>query len=470
MQILPLKFIHDMDRIAVGVNLFNLAKLKHLGLPVVESVVILPPQDEMKKLVGKYSRINPTLKDLAGNLKQEILKLKAPETLLNIYTIFSPEDKNRFNLSIDKLWQNLLERWSYELVSKIEKGEINLKFTPQHIVFSSNFSATGTAFFDEDREHVVINLDNGGIDFKKSEEIESLVKKGNKKLLLPQIFYWVIEDGVVKIIRLTPFTQAPPGQSDIPQISPQSSKQKHLAKTATKILLDYSGEVLSELTADLILFRLGNPDIEQTAGLLNKVLNIKDTKIIFYPDFTNSLEKNLEYAKSFIFFKNKKSLDCQIVLPQTFSVDEFLNLKRQFASLGIYSKGSLKIWKQFLTVSDFVNTDLYLDAGFDGASIDLDNIVKIVTGVDVDLFLSEPRIDWINSVEKFFKDSGLSRLIKNHKQVLVFGAGCCNEELLNYFIKIGVWGVACKQNTINSLREHIAYLEKITLKPKPRLD
>lgn len=467
MQILPLKFIHDDDKKEVGEDLFNLAKLQHLGLPVVESIVVLPPVDQINKLLQKYSHHSSYLKNYLGNLKNEVLNLKAPEALNDVYTIFSSmNEKKRFNLNIDKLWENLLEKWSYELISKIEREEKNLMFTPQQVVFSSSFLALGTAFFDEDREHVAIQVDSGTIDFKKSEEIENLVHKANKKLVLPQVFYWVIEDGEVKIIKLTPFTQPLP-QKDITTVTvPQLPIQKNLPKTATKLLLDYSGQALSSLNADAVLFRMENPDIEKLATLIDRILKFKDLPIIFFPNFANSLGQNLEYAKSFIFFKNKKKLDCQIVLPVTFSVSEYLDLKRQFASLGIYSKGGLKIWKQLLTIADFINTDEYLDAGFDGAIIDLDKVVNIVTGVDASLFLSEPRIDWVNSTLKFFKDSGLKKIIKNNKQVLIFGTCCRNEELLNYFIKSGVWGIALTENLVGPLREHVAYLEKNTFKTK----
>lgn len=468
MQILPLKFIHDDDKKAVGVNLFNLAKLKHAGLPVVESVVVVPPIESIKKVLEKYSRLSPDLKNHLHNLKQAILRLKTPEALMEIYSGFPSENKkSSFNLNIDKLWANLLEKWLLELTSKIERSEKNLNFTPQQIVFSSNFKSLGSAFFDEDRNHVVVRIDDGELDFKKSEEIENLVQKANKSLFLPQVFYWVIEGGQVKLIKLAPFAQSlQPKDKNTP--IPEIVSEKQIPKTATKILLNYSGEVLPSLSVETLLFRLKDPDVDKVWGQVDKILNLREATVIFYPDFPSSLDRNLEYAKSFLFFKNKKKIDCQIILPQTFSVEEFLNLKRQFASLGIYGKGSLKVWKQFLTIADFINVDQYLDGGFDGAAIDLDRIVELVTGVKVELFLSEPHIDWIKSVEEFLKDFGIRNLIKNQKPILVFGSSARNEELLNFFIKSGVWGIAFEKNLIDPLREHIAYLEKNVLKTNPR--
>lgn len=461
MQILPLKFIHDDDKKEVGVNLFNLAKLNHLGLPVVESVIVVPSVELIENIIGKYSGLGHDLINHTGSLKQEILRLKTPETLRDFHKNYPLNNKNNFNLNIDSLWKNLLEKWLNELITKIERGEKDLRFTPQQVVFSANFKATGTAYFDEERGHVVIQIDSGAADFKKSEEIENLVYESNKKLILPQVYHWVIEDEGIKIIKLMPFTQSLPQKDVVSQTTVKLSGKKYSTKTATKLLLDYFGDVLSDLNSDAVMLRIKEPDIEKIAEQIDKILKFGDSMIIFHPDFESTTEQNLKYAKAFLFFKNKKNLDCQIVLPKTFSVDEFLDLKRQFAGLGIYSKGSLKIWKQFSTASDFINVGEYIDAGFDGAVIDLDKAVELITGIDADLFLSEPHLDWVSSVEAFFKDLGFNKLVKTNKQVLITGKSINAEELLKYFIKSGVWGIACKQNAIDSQREHISFLEQL---------
>lgn len=462
MQILPLRFIHDFDKKTVGVNLFNLAKLNRLGLPVVDSVIILPPTDLIKKIIEKYSRHNE-ISDNMGNLKQELLKIKMPEPF-EAY-LNHPKDKNKLAVNLEKLWMDLLAKWHYELVSKIERHEkFFFNLTPQQVIFSSNFSSSGEAFFDDGNGHVVIKVDEGKSDFKESEEVRNLVIAGNKKLILPQIYYWVEEEGKIKIIRLSPFTQSPEEKTQVKESVPSVPKEMQVKKTATKLLLDYTGEVLPGKTGDAILLRVENPDVEKIAVQIDKILQFGDPKIIFYPSFLNTMETNSEYAKSFLFFKNKKHLDSQIILPETFSITEFLSLKREYAALGIYSKGSLKIWKQFSCIADFLNVQDYLDAGFDGVSIDLDKIVEIVTGIKAELFLSDPRIDWINPVEKFLKEFGYLKLTGNNKQVLVFGKTLACEELLNFFIKSGVWGVACKINMIDSQREHISFLEKTIAK------
>ncbi len=79
MQILPLKFIHDDDKKLVGLNLFNLAKLKHHGIPVVESVVVIPPTQSIQKLMEKYQgTMKIVLEEIPGVSTTEILSQGEP--------------------------------------------------------------------------------------------------------------------------------------------------------------------------------------------------------------------------------------------------------------------------------------------------------------------------------------------------------------------------------------------------------
>lgn len=466
MLILPLKFVRTEDKNLIGENLFNLSKLKHLDFPVIESVIAIPPVETFKKVVEKFNRQHARLKDHIGNITQAMNDLKIPESLENFSVMhFSDSDKT-IKVNISLLWSNLLSKWILELTSKIERGEKDLfKFTPQLIIFSANFTGFGRGYFDEDRDHVVIKIDNGSLDFNMSQEIENLIILGNKKLILPQVYYWVIEDGKIKIIKLAPFTQSFPDEKEKIEDTVQIKPRRSVPKTATKIIMDHKNGMLNDLNSDGVLLKIEKTDAESISAEITKIQNFqKNLKIIFYPDFKNDEFKDLDFAKSFLFFRNKKKLDISVVLPKTYSIESFLKSKTDFASLGIYSKGSLKIWKEFSTAADFLMMDEYLDAGFDGALINLDEIARIVTGVDPQLIRDEPKRDWIKTVELFLKELKFSRLIKENKQVLVYGVLAENEELLGYFIKSGVWGVAFRQNVADAFKEHIAYLESLHMK------
>ena len=468
MLILPLKFIREEDKKTVGSNLYHLAKLGHLGLPVVESVIVVPPVKDFEKVINKYLKHNINIKDNLNNIKSELLGLQFPESLKSIEQIAANSGDSKFIVNISKLWENLLSKWVYEITSKIERNIKNiLELTPQLVVFSANFTAFGKGYFDEDREHAVIKVDHGQINFQTSSAIENLIIVGNKKLLLSQVYYWGIEDNKIKIVKVAPFTQSSIEEKNdkTETIAPVKHVEEHSIKTATKIFVDFKDEQLLNFSADGIVYKVSKNDIDNISEKLNSALKVNpQLKIILDPNFSLSSDKILEFAKTFLFFRNKKKLDIQIIFPETYSVNDFLNLKREYASLGIYSKGSLKIWKQFNTVADFLNIDDYLDAGFDGAIINLDKVCQIVCGVDAQIFLESPQIDWIIAMEKYFKEMQFVKLIKNHKQILITGSISRNEELLNFFVRSGIWGISFENSVAQGMKEHIAFLEKQNLK------
>lgn len=471
MLILPLKFIREEDKKAVGINLYHLAKLGHSGLPVIESVVVIPSLGPFEKILNKYLKHNINIKNYLNNIKTELLNIPIPENLKE-FEFINTSNKTVTTVSVITLWQNLLEKWVYEIMSKIEREEKNLfSMTSQLVVVSANFTSFGKGFFDESRNHVVIKVEEGKINMQTSSEIENIILQGNKKLLIPQVYYWGVEDGKIKIVKVTPFTQSLneyESEKDKVIVSAQRNETNRTVKTATKIFLDYSGETLIQYNGDGAILNIRTLNQEKINDDVNKILKFDSTtKIIFNPGLELNYEQALEYAKVFLFFRNKKKLNCQIVFPEVFSVDEFMDLKRRFASLGIYSKGSLKIWKQFNTAADFINLGDYLNAGFDGALVNLDKISRIVSGVDGEIVLKEGRIDWLFAVEKFLKDMGLSKITKESKLVLIKGKLTQNEELLNYFIRSGVWGVIFDPGAAGNFREHIAFLEKQALRKIP---
>lgn len=469
MLILPLRFIREEDKKTVGLNLYHLAKLGHLGLPVVESVVVIPPADQIEKALHIFLRPHVNIRDHLGNLKSEILKVPLPESLKN-FEILENHGKPKMTLNVNVLWENLLEKWAMEIVSRVERGEKKiLDLTPQLVIFSANFTALGTAYFDEIKLHAVIKTDQGKLSFAASQAIENIVIVGNKKLLIPQIYHWVIEDNKIKIIKVTPFTQSfPDTPSDVnpePDIkSPLQSQKRHL-KTATKIFLDHQTEVINEINSDGVLLNIKNLDINKLNSEIEKLSKLTNSpKFIFNPDISIRSVDSLEFARLFVFFKNKKKLDAQIVLPATFSIDEYLQQKRDFAANGIYSKGSLKVWKQFNNAGDFLNLESYLEAGFDGAFIDLNRIAKIVIGLEADEIVNNIKSDWLKALEKFFKEMGLSKIIKSGKQVLISGKLVQNQELLDYFIRSGVWGIALEHPVLSSFKDHVSFIEKQQVK------
>ena len=168
------------------------------------------------------------------------------------------ESKTGTAVDTAKLWQNLLTKWVEEIISKIQRGEKNFShLTAQLVVISANFSAFGRGFFDEDRNHADIKVEQGEINLQASSAIENLIIVSNKKLLLPQVYFWAIEEGKsgasgrVKIVKVIPFTQSPDEEKPEEVVSASSSPNARGVKTVTKILLDFKGEVLNNFNSEI---------------------------------------------------------------------------------------------------------------------------------------------------------------------------------------------------------------------------
>lgn len=465
MIIIPLKYIREEDKKTIGTSLYNLAKLLHSGVPVIDSVVAIPPSILFEKILNKYLKYSPNIKDYLGNFREEFLNLKMPEGLKNFQMSAHTKKQSHLTINISRLWITLLQKWCNELISKIERGEKQFReFTPQLVIYPGEFKSQGKGYFDEDREHIVIKTEKGRLSNLDLQKIENIILQGNKKLLLPQVYDWVLDKDILKIIKVSPYTQSLGEETLSQNGQPEVKPENPLLKTATKIFLDFRDEALTQPDCDGIFLRILNPHPDEITKTISSIEKFhKNIKFFFYPEFDAHSDNVLEFAKSLIFFRNKKKLDAQIVLPVTYSIDQFLNLKREYASFDIYSKGTLKIWKEFRNISDFLNVEDYLDAGFDGALINLDEIAKLVTGVSSEKILSQPKLDWIISIEKFLKELGLPKLTKNNKPILVAGKLLQSEELLNYLIKFGVWGLIFETNSISGIREHVRFLERQAL-------
>lgn len=466
MIIIPLKFIREEDKKTVGINLYNLSKLLHSGFPVIESVVAIPPPVLFEKILNKYVKYSPNIRDYLENFKREFLNLAIPEGFENFQMSGGTKKQDRLTVNISMLWESLLQKWCSEVISKIERGEKQFKdFTPQLVIYHGEFQSSGKGYFDEDRAHAVIKTEKGKLNTPDVQKIENLILQGNKKLLLPQVYDWVLDKGILKIIKVTPFTQSPLEHAPSQKEQPGAILNNHLDKTATKILLDYQSETLTKLDSEIIFLRVSNPDPNHITKNISHLAKFNENlKFFFYPEFDAESDKALEFAESFLFFRNKKKLDAQIILPLTYSIDQFLDLKRKFAGIGIYSKGGLKIWKEFRSISDFLNLEDYLNAGFNGVFINLDEIAKLVTGVESEEIILQPKLDWLVSVEKFLKEFGFSKFAKNNKPVLITGKLLQLQELLGFLIKSGVWGLTLSMGNLPGMREHISFLEKQTLR------
>lgn len=383
MIILPIKSIREEDRSLVGGNLVNLAKLYQHNLGVAQGIVLLPPEDFQHQI-------------------------KPPEQLKKVI-----KEKD-----LKKLWINLVKTWTTNPSAQL-------------FFFTNKIEAYGEAFYDHVLKQANIKVNSGQLTPWQISQIEEIIKLGNQKLFIPQVYYF-IDDGQIRIIKLAPFTQLPelPLSKD-QQSANLTSFQKPANQLAVKILMDLSDEPSFFTGLDGVIIKGGRiTDQErQITKLCQTATNFPNLPIIYQFSQASLLK---DEAKTFLFARNKKRLlNCQLAIPKVCSAEEFLQLKRDLASLGLSRKATLKMWLQLSVPENIINLEDYLIAGFDGAMINLDEMAMMLTGAN-------PQT---SSLVKFLEDS--IRVLNRAAVPIIFrGDLALDDEVLKLVFERGIWAVA----------------------------
>src|SRR3989344_2224776 len=465
MEILPLKSLTKEDKHLVGLNLYNLGRLHHFGFPVTEGIIVVPPEKLVHQILEKYSHIPKThLKNYLSHLQAELTKIPIPEKLVRILDDLINEGYKLKALDIKQLWMNLIDKWFYEITSKISREDFNnLKLTPQLISIISSVSVSGFGFFDDIRKHAVIKTESGTLSFEQSLFLENLITHANKKLLIPQIYHWIIEGNELKFIKLSPFTQSTfqVKEEDRTRAILNPHPYESLPKTVFKVFINFPFKQIHQ-SMDGILFS-PNKDWDRDEKIMHLSNLAKaytnSTVILELPEKRGELH---EWAESLLYTRNKKNLlNTQLLFPKVSNTEEFLQIKRDLASMGIYSKGSLKMWFNISSIESLINFDQFLEAGFDGIIIDMDQILESILQRNLE---HENLNDKGITLVQFLDRHNFREIIRSSLPILVKGKIAQTEEVLNYLLKKGVTGIITDENVYKSLKMHLFYLEKITIK------
>lgn len=475
MKILPIRVILDEERYEVGANLANLANLKRAGFPVADGVIVFPP--DLSKIFKKYQSLGVDYIDrYYSEIKKELFKLDIPDSL-----VF--ELKNKLpKADLKKIWNSLLESW---LVQSKTLSSLSV----QPIIFSSKIKSFGTIYESEKIIHQKIVKDSN-IEIKKGElspkllkQLDELVFKMDRSLGIPQIYHWIAEEAgkedIIKIVNLSPST---PEVNTIKeeilnsQIRIETKLNLATGKSATKLFINATKQsVPADKSVDGFLMCSEDfLDIEEKTKKLVELASFNcSIPVIFklFDDPTNFningalrllnsegiLKKDLE---TFLFARNKKQLlNIDLAIPQTRSVREFLEIKRQIASLGVSRKRSLKFWLEIAIPENLLNLEEYLEAGVDGIILNLDLLQSHLGGFNI----SDPEREIYNRDYKpllKFIEEGLKILHKNLLPVLTVGNLTFKDEVLDFLVAKAVWGVTLSLGESQNFYEHLAMLEK----------
>lgn len=472
MEVLPIKSIREEDAPLVGNNLISLAKLYQEGIGVCDGIVVLPPHFKLKTVLEHFQyKHKEVFEQSLHIIKSEIKKIEVPEELRKALAIKK--------IDVSKVWTNLLDGWVEEIRARIWKEGffkgITENLTAQPIFFTNKILNSGEAYFDFTLKHSAIKPSHGTLIPHQIFEIEDLVKKANKKLFLPHIYHFIY-DGKIRLVKVLPFTQYPKKDDDLILTKAENEPRgEDFKKTSIKVFIDLSenfkvykfingviihaekiinhemklanlSEIASEYAPNPVIYKLA--DVKQNDG------DIRGSLRLIHQE--NLLKKE---AEAFLFARNKKQLiNAQIAIPYVRSINEFLQIKRNLASLGISRKGSLKMWVELAVPENIINLEQYLIAGFDGAIINLDELSSLLGGFDSSKEEGIYYAKQVDSLLKFIED-GLKMLHKAKIPVIFSGSLSLNEDILKFLIAKGVWGVVVDLTNVSHIHEQLHFFE-----------
>lgn len=474
MNYLPIKSIREEDTLMVGQQLVLLGKLSHLGFPIAEGIIVLPPEFNLK-----FHLENFQIQDLEvfeqrlDVIKREFFKTPIPEDL----------EKILISKKIDpaKLWKNLLESWLGEIRSVFlrvgfERGLLS-RLSAQPVFFTSKIICSGEAYFDYKAGKLIFSTDKGSLSEKLEAQLQDVIKKGDKKLFLPQVYHFII-DTSLKLIKLKPFTDSLEGS----MIQSISAEEQIIRKTsgAVKVFLTLGEDLTIDPNVDGILIegeRINDFDkkaiqLMESASLMGerpviyKLSNFSDrfggvrgTQRLIHQE--SVLKKDVG---AILFVRNKKQLlNVQVGIPHVRSLGEFLELKKILNTYGISRKGSLKLWLEIAVPENVINLEKYIDGGVDGVIININELSAWLGGFDPshsEIYFYQKQIELISS----FLEPALKILHKQNLPFLVTGDQVMHSDMLRFLVSKGVWGIAVDQPNILSFDDYLNLLEKHNLR------
>lgn len=473
-MVLPLKSIRDDDVMIYGKSIVNLAKLYHLGLPVSEGIAVSPPEIILNTVIQKFEIKN-----------KEIFEQRLELIRSHIQSVSLPEDLEKIlihkNIDSKKIWIQLLNIWIEEIRSKIwrEGFSPNLthNLTPQCVFFTKNIKASGKAYIDQLFKKIVIKVFEGEFDDKLKQKLEEIVISGNKKLIIDQNYFWILDDhNNIEIVKLSPYTpDLLDNNTNVKNIIFDNYESKHfINKSAIKVFQEIDENFILENVDGVILKSNNNLDSDKNIlQLVETAISLGNRPLLYEAPNLEDKDSNISgalylihhknvldlYVKSFLFARNKNNLlNVSVLLPKVKSYGELTQFKRELASKDITRKGSLKIWFLASVPENILNLESYIEAGIDGVVIDLDSIASNLQGfanvTDKSPFYGKQ----VDLVLKILDDA--VKLLQKLKIPVIFrGELAILDEAIEFIARKGLYSLAVP-HTYTYLKDHLNFVEK----------
>jgi len=476
MVVLPIKAVREEDGPTIGLSLLQLGNLHQAGFPVPDGIIVTPPELNLKTVLEHFNLKNGEVFDQHLTLvRSEIAKISPPEELVADFT--------KRHLDSHKLWQHLLEYWLMEVRSRIWREGFSPNLTKnlssQPVFFMNKITAAGRAYFDYERNFLMVELEYGTLTPAQNEQLEKLVKDGNKKLMLPQIYDWNIEKDL-KIVKISPFTAHPVKET---AFTPVSQPDKKTNKSTVKIFLNLTDNPRLDPDLDgVILSSEQLPDFDQKllqliessenlpgGTVILKLFDKKDrfgkirgTQYLIHEK--KILQKD---AEAMHFLKNKQSFSASkkyltnlsLAIPFVRSSQELKEIKQDLLALKVSRSSSMKFWLELAVPENLLNIEKYLEVGIDGILLNCDELASWVGGFDPD----EPdSVYYKSEIEACGKliEQTLPKIQKEKLPVIAMGALALHDDVLDLLVAKGIWGLCIDQANLANIHDRVRLIER----------
>ncbi len=499
LEILPIKHIGSEDGQIFGSLNVTLAKLARAGFPVGSGIVISAPELHLKTVLEHYQFSQKEIFEQSLTLvKKEIARTPIPEILIT-----ETKPHNKFLLAskgtpyvasgVNQLWLLLLDQWLEEIKQRLWKDgfypDITEGLTPALVIFIKKMEAYGLAYFDPLQDDVVINSYKGKLHPNDAHGLSELVIKANKKLFIPHEYEWMV-DGGLKLVGIKPYTGSVIARTLSERSESKGTWQSLIEpeahdknKSTVKVFLDLSQGLVIERDIDGIyistekIFDLNKPQTS-LEELIFKLVEAGKTFpekpiLVKLADLSEGMGKirgslRLIHQKSLLdplleailFARNKQGLhNINVVVPFVRSVNELLQLKRELAARKLNRKNNFQIWMELALPENMINLEDYLTQGIDGVILNLDELSSHLSGYDHKAQEMAFYKHQTSGVLKFIEE-GIRLLHKSKVPFIAYGSLALNQDLLDFLVEKGVYGIVTERYEIPSLPDFLHQAER----------
>ena len=116
MDVLPIRYITDSDRLLVGRELTDLAAIKRLGFSVPDGIVVFPPEIPISETLKAFRDHNQERFESSLIIfKKKLLSIKPPEELVT-------QLKNH-HVPVETVWRDTLMKWIEQIRATVWKED-----------------------------------------------------------------------------------------------------------------------------------------------------------------------------------------------------------------------------------------------------------------------------------------------------------------------------------------------------------